>query len=130
MIAADGSSGIALIDIRTGVPDPALRRGTTIAASADGTRLAVDDPATGDVLVGDMATWRAGSTGQLARIGGERSIGVSSVALSAVGTHLAIVRSADRSSAIELSEATDSGWTAVRRVHMVGDGPPSVAWLH
>ncbi|HEY8989109.1 MAG TPA: hypothetical protein VIM39_08795, partial [Candidatus Limnocylindrales bacterium] len=57
VIGADGESELAMIDVeRTAMAEVAVAA-RALSATLDGQRIAVDDPG-GDVLIGDVATWR------------------------------------------------------------------------
>jgi hypothetical protein len=124
-----GQSGIAMIDLRTGVvadqPGPA----TMAVSSLDGGVLAIDDSASGDVLIGDLASWLAGGAATMRRIQGPPSTGVEALAMSADGMRLAIVRRSDAGGTVAVVVRTADEWRTVRTLTMSGDAPIAVAWL-
>jgi hypothetical protein len=124
-----GHSGIATIELRAGVVTDRPGAGSTVVSSADRARLAIDDPATGDVLLGDVATWQAGAQGEMARIHGPPATGIEGLAMSADGTRLAIVRRSDAGGSIEALVRLDGDWRSVLTRAIPGEAPVSVAWL-
>jgi hypothetical protein len=130
VIKPNGESAVATIDIGSGaVTDDALP-GHVVSASIDGKRLALDDPATGDVLVGETVSAGVGPLGDVVSLRGPAGSGVESLAMSPAGGHLAVVRRADGGSAlVELYRAVDGGWSKARTIELAGDGAVSVAWL-
>lgn len=128
VIRDDGGSGIASIDIATGVVTNRLGPATIVAASNDGLALALDDPATGDVLIGDLAAWRAGAFQGMTRIHGPPGTGVDRLAMNAAGHRLAVVRRTDTGSTIEILVRREGGWHATRTLTVPGDGSLGIAW--
>jgi hypothetical protein len=124
-----GRSGIATIELGTGVVTDRPGPGSIAVSSTDRARLAIDDPATGDVLFGDVAAWQAGAVAGMARIHGPSATGVEALAMSADGTRLAIVRRSDAGGSIEVVVRFDDDWRSVRTVAMPGAAQISVAWL-
>jgi hypothetical protein len=124
-----GQSGIAMIDLRTGVvadqPGPA----TMAVSSLDGGVLAIDDPATGDVLIGDLASWQAGGAATMRRIHGPPASGVEALAMSTDGMRLAIVRRSDAGGSVAFVIRLGDEWSTARTLAMSGDAPIAVAWL-
>jgi hypothetical protein len=130
VIGPAGNSEIATIDVTgsSGVTDESVAA-TVVSATADGLRVAFDDPS-GDVLVGDAATWRRGSLESMTRIRRRESSPVESLAISPDGGRLGVVRRADTGTpTLELFSALEHGWTSVRTRELTGDGPISIAWL-
>jgi hypothetical protein len=129
VIGADGESRIATIDVERTTIDETAVAARTISATLDGKRIAVDDPS-GDVLIGDVATWRAGKLAAMTRLHGPPGSGVESLAISPNGDRLAVVRRSEAGAAsIELFRAREQDWTSVRTLTLAGDGPLSIAWL-
>jgi len=129
LIGADGESRIATIDVERTIIDETAVAARTISATLDGKRIAVDDPS-GDVLIGDVATWRNGTLDAMTRLHGPPGSGVESLAISSNGDRLAVVRRPDAGAAtIELFRALEQDWTSVRTLTLAGDGPLSIAWL-
>jgi hypothetical protein len=129
VIGPEGNSEIATIDTGRGAITDAVVAAGLISATADGLRVAVDDPS-GDVLIGDFGTWRTGSLGSMARVHGPAGSGVESLALSPDGGRLAVVRRDDAGAAsIELFRDFGQGWSTLRTLTVPGDGPVSMAWL-
>jgi hypothetical protein len=130
VIEADGMAAIATIDVGTGVVTDRAGPGTTISSSLDAAHVAFDDPASGDVLVGDRAAWQHGPPGGLARIAASEGAGPDDLAMNAGGGRLAIVRRTDAGHDIEILRRTDDGtWSSLGTIHRAGDGPIVVAWL-
>jgi hypothetical protein len=129
VIGPAGNSEIATIDVTgSGVTDERVVA-TVVSATADGLRVAFDDPS-GDVLVGDAATWRRGSLEAMTRIRGREGSPVESLAISPDGRRLAVVRRDDTGTpTLELFSALEHVWTRVRTHDLTGDGPISIAWL-
>lgn len=127
VIRDDGGSGIATISVADGVLHDERGPGTVLVASSDGSRVAVDDPTTGDALVGDVAAWRAGGAA-LERIHGPPGAGIERLALSADGTLLAVARRTDAGGSIELLVRDAGGWRSVQTLTTAGDGPIAIAW--
>ena len=129
VIGADGESELAMIDVeRTAMAEVAVAA-RALSATLDGQRIAVDDPG-GDVLIGDVATWRSGTLGAMTRLHGPPGSGVENLALSPNGDRLAVVRRSEAGAAsIELFRALEQDWTSVRILTLAGDGPLSIAWL-
>jgi hypothetical protein len=130
VINAAGESALATIDIATGaVTDDALA-GQVVSATLDGERLAFDDPATGEVLVGDARTAGQGPQDHVVRLAGPAGAGVESLAISPSGDRLAVVRRTDAGTAsIELYRAVEQGWKSARTIGLAGDEAVTVAWL-
>jgi hypothetical protein len=129
VIGADGESELAMIDVeRTAMAEVAVAA-RALSATLDGQRIAVDDPG-GDVLIGDVATWRSGTLGAMTRLHGPPGSGVENLALSPNGDRLAVARRSEAGAAsIELFRALEQDWTSVRILTLAGDGPLSIAWL-
>ncbi|HEY8988266.1 MAG TPA: hypothetical protein VIM39_04540 [Candidatus Limnocylindrales bacterium] len=129
VIGADGESKIAMIDVERTTIDERAVASRVLSATLDGKRIAVDDPS-GDVLIGDVATWRNGTLDAMTRLHGPPGSGVESLAISSNGDRLAVVRRPDAGAAtIELFRALEQDWTSVRTLTLAGDGPLSIAWL-
>jgi hypothetical protein len=129
VIRDPGHSGIATIDLGDGALTVRPGPGSVVVSSVDQAHLAIDDPATGDVLLGDVATWQTGALGSMIRIHGPPATGVDSLAMSADGTRLAVVRRSDVGASVEIVVRVGDEWRTVRSLTKLGDGPPSVAWL-
>ena len=129
VIGADGESRIATIDVERTIIDETAVAARTLSATLDGTRIAVDDPG-GDVLVGDVTTWRSGTLDAMTRLHGPPGSAVESLALSPNGERLAVVRRSEAGAAsVELFRALKQDWTSVRTLTPAGNGPLSIAWL-
>ena len=124
-----GHSGIATIDVASGVLTDGPGPGTIVISSSDGAHLALDDPATGDVLLGDVATWQSGALASMTRIHGPPATGVEALAMSADGTRLAVVRRSDAGASVEIVVRVGDEWRSAQTLTRLGDVPPSVAWL-
>jgi hypothetical protein len=124
-----GHSGIATIDLTNGALTDRPGPGSVVVSSADGAQLAIDDPAGGDVLLGDVATWQSGAIASMARAHGPPGTGVDGLAMSADGTRLAVVRRSDAGGSIEIVTRADGDWRSVRTLATPGADLISVAWL-
>jgi hypothetical protein len=120
---------IATIDIASGDLTDETATATVLAAAADGQRVAVDQPR-GDVLIGEVEAWRQGALASMARLPARTGSTVESLAISAEGRRLALVRRDEAGAAsLELYVAIDAAWASVRSHSFMGDGPISIAWL-
>lgn len=124
-----GHSGIATIEVASGVLIDHPGPGSILVSSTDQAHVAIDDPASGDVLLGDVATWQSGAIGSMTRIQGPPATGVEALAMSADGTRLAVVRRSESGASVEMVVRVGDEWHTVRTLTTLGDGPPSVAWL-
>jgi hypothetical protein len=120
---------IATIDTASGGITDESAAATVIAAAADGKRVAVDQPS-GDVLIGDVASWRAGALQSMTRLPARAGSAVESLAMSPDGGRLAAVRRDEAGAAsLELYVAINEGWTSAGSHGLTGDGPIAIAWL-
>lgn len=129
VIRDPGNSGIATIDLGNGALTDRPGPGSVVVSSADQAHLAIDDPASGDVLLGDVTSWQSGALASMTRIHGPPATGVDSLAMSADGTRLAVVRRSDAGASVEIVIRVGDEWGTVRSLTKLGDGPPSVGWL-
>jgi len=129
VIRAAGHSGIATIDVHSGAVTDRPGPGSVVVSSNDGSRLAIDDPATGDVLIGDVASWESGAVRTMGRIPGPPATGIEGLAMSADGTRLAVVRRSDTGGSIEILVRVGDDWRSVRTLTRPGDGSFVAAWL-
>jgi hypothetical protein len=130
VIKPDGESALATIAIETGVVTDDAIDGRVVSATPVGDRLAVDDPATGNVVVGEADQVGVGPRRQIARLAGPAGSAVDSLAISPDGGRLAVVRRSDSGAAsIDLYRQLEAGWTKLRTIALDGDGPVSIAWL-
>jgi hypothetical protein len=130
VIKPDGDSAIATIDVASGAVTDDSFAGRVVSAAMDGGRLALDDPASGEVLVGAASAGRLDRTAQVTHLVGPPGSGVDGLALSADGSRLAVVRRTDAGLvSIELYRVLERGWTTVRTLSLGSDAPVSVAWL-
>jgi hypothetical protein len=129
VIRDPGHSGIATIDLGNGVVTNHPGPGSIVVSSADQAQLAIDDPASGDVLIGDVAAWQSGEVGSMIRIHGPPGTGVDALAMSADGARLAVVRRSDAGASVEIVVRIGDEWHSVHALTKLGDVPPSVAWL-
>jgi hypothetical protein len=127
----NGAAELVLVDPASGGLSVPSIVATAISATPDGRRLAVDDPTTGDVLVGDTNSTGVGwAAGGPSSIQGSDGAGVESLALSAAGNRLAVVRrTGDHAATIVLLAEGSRGWAAVGSVDIHGDHAVSIAWL-
>jgi len=124
-----GHSGIATIELGSGVVTDRPGSATVPSSSIDRTRLALDDPATGDVIVGDVASWEAGALDAPQRIHGPPATGVDALAMAGDGSRLAIVRRSDAGGSVDVVVRRGDAWRIVRSMTGLGDAPISIAWL-
>lgn len=124
-----GHSGIATIDVRSGIVTDRPGPGSVVVSSIDGSRLALDDPASGAVLIGDITSWEAGAVGTMRRIPGPPTAGIEGLAMNSDGTRLAVVRRSDAGSSIEILVRVGDDWRSVRTLTRSGDGSFVAAWL-
>jgi hypothetical protein len=129
VIRDPGHSGIATIDLGNGALTDRPGPGSIVVSSTNQAHLAIDDPATGDVLLGDVATWQSGALWSMIGIHGPPATGVDSLAMSADGTRLAVVRRSDTGASVEIVVRVGDEWRTVRTLTKLGDEPPSAAWL-
>ena len=130
VIRAGGESAIATIDVERGAVTDGAIPGRVVSATITGKVVAVDDPRSGDVLVGDADTTGTGPRDRITRLVGPPGSGVDSLAISAAGGLLAVVRRTESGSAeIELYRAIEGVWKSARTIQLPGDGPVSIAWL-
>ena len=130
-IQPNGAAALVIINPASGELSVPPIVATVIAATPDGRRLAADDPKTGDVLVGDTDSTGVGwAPDGPSRIQGSDRAGIESLALSAEGKRLAVVRrTGDHVATIVLLAEGDRGWAAIGSVEIRGDHAVSIAWL-
>lgn len=124
-----GHSGIATIDVRSGIVIDRPGPGSVVGSSIDGAQVAIDDPASGAVLIGDIASWQAGAVGTMQRIPGPPATGIDGLAMSGDGTRLAVVRRSDAGGSIEILARVGDDWRSIRTLTRSGDGSFVAAWL-
>ena len=130
VIKPDGDSAIATIDVASGAVTDDAFAGRLVSAALDGGRLALDDPATGEVLVGEAGIGGFDRTAQVAHLVGPPGSGVDGLALSPDGSRLAVVRRTDVGLvSIELYRVLERNWTSVLTLSLGSDAPVSLAWL-
>ncbi|HEX5825515.1 MAG TPA: hypothetical protein VFY18_13735 [Candidatus Limnocylindrales bacterium] len=130
VIKPAGASAIAAIDAGSGVVTDDALPGRVVSATLDGTLLALDDPETGEVLVGEAGVGGLDQAARIAHLAGPPGSAVDGLALSPDGGRLAVVRRTDAGLAsIETYRRLEQGWTGVRTLNVAGDGPVSLAWL-
>jgi hypothetical protein len=103
--------------------------GSLLSASADGTRIALDEATTGDVLVGARARLDDAGLAGYARLRGLPGFAPVDLALDPGGARLAIVRQSDRATSIELLVRSETNWTSARILTLRDLDALSVAWL-
>ena len=130
VIKADGDSGIATIDVGTGALTDDAFDGRLVSATVDGKQLALDDAATGEVLVGDAGAGGLDRAAKVTHLAGPPGSGVDVLALSPAGSRLAVARRTETGLvSIEIYRVDEEGWTSVRTISLGGDAPVSMAWL-
>jgi hypothetical protein len=122
---------LVVIDPASGALSDLAIMGTAISATPDGALLAVDDSATGDVLVGGTDPTGVGwAPGEPSRIAGSDAAGVEGLALSADGRRLAVVRRiGDQAATLVILASGGRGWEAIGSFEIRGDHAVSIAWL-
>jgi hypothetical protein len=129
VVKPDGESGQATIDTHSGVVTDDAVDGRVATATYDRVRLAVDDPTSGDVLVGVVDGKVLRPLGHVSRLAGPNGSSVESLTIDPGGSKLAVVRRMeDATASIEIYRATDQGWRSIRTI-AIGDSPVSIAWL-
>jgi hypothetical protein len=130
VIKPNGESGIAAIDALTGALTDDVFSGTSVSASDDRRHVALDDPATGDVLVGDLDERVLGAPQRATRLGGPAGSAVEALGMSGDGSRLAVVRRSEEGiSSVEIYALVIDRWARARTIKLAGDGRVSVAWL-
>ena len=127
-IRQDGSSSLIAIDPATGLVRDDVGPGTILAASADGSKIAVDDPVTGAAFVGSAEGWQASGFDGLFRLDGRAGTSAEALAMSADGHRLAIVRRGESAEAIEILVEADGRWQLVRSIPLPAGVAASIAW--
>jgi hypothetical protein len=127
----DGAATLVLIDAASGALSVPAITATVVSSTPDGGMLVVDDPSTGDVLIGKTDGTGAGwAPSEPSRIAGSDAAGVENLALSPDGTRLAIVRrTGDQTATIVLLASDERGWAAIGSLEIRGDHAVSIAWL-
>ena len=130
-IRPNGAAMLVIIDPASGALCVPAITATVVSATQDGGLLAVDDPSTGDVLVGDTdGTGGGWAPGQPSRIASSDAAGVEGLALSADGERLAVVRRiGDQAATIVVLAAGERDWAAIGSLEVPGDRAVSIAWL-
>ena len=127
----NGVAALVIVDPAGGALSVPAITAAVVSSTPDGGRLAVDDPATGDVLVGETDATGAGwAQGAPSRIAGSDAAGVEGLALSADGGRLAVVRRiGDQAATVVILAAGERGWAAIGSLEISGDHAISIAWL-
>ncbi len=128
-IGPNQQSGFVAIDLESHAVADLPTFGVALAASMDGSRVAIDESASGNVFVGARADLTADGLARMTRIVGPPATGPESLALDGAGARLAIVRRTTSGATIQMVVLSDGVWTAVPTLQVAGDGPISVAWL-
>lgn len=129
VLGHDQHAGFVIVDVTTGVVSELPTVGFSIAASADGSTVALDDSASGEALVGTRQNLDAGNPAGMARIPSPPGFAVDDVALSGDGTRLAIVRRAAEATSLEVLALVDGAWSRRALVTLGADAVLSIAWL-
>jgi hypothetical protein len=130
VIKPNGESGIAGVDALTGALTDDVFSGTSVSASDDRRHVALDDPATGDVLAGDLDERVLGAPQRATRLGGPAGSAVEALLMSGDGSRLAVVRRSEEGiSSVEIYALVSDRWAQARIIELAGDGRVSVAWL-
>jgi hypothetical protein len=129
-IRDDQTSGFTVVDLTTGAVTDVPSYGIAVAATADGTRVAIDVATTGEVLVGERSAVNDAGIAQMARLAIPPGRGgVERIALNGDGTRLAITRRTESGTTIELHVLVDGTWRAAGSIAIPGDRTVSIAWL-
>ena len=129
-IRANGASGFTEIDVGAGTATDVPSYGVALGATADGTGVALDVAATGEVLVGERSSVNDAGLVRLKRLatppGGG---GAERIALSGDGTRLAVTRRTDTATTIEIHVLVEGRWTPAGTIAIPGERSVSIAWL-
>ena len=129
VIRPDQRSGFTVLDLASGAATDVPSFGFSLSATSDGSVVAFDDAASGDVLVGARVDTDAGGIDRMARIPSPAGSGPDAVALSPDGTRLAILRRMGSAVAIDVLVLDGDVWRVVRSPTLPGDPLVSMAWL-
>jgi hypothetical protein len=129
VIQLDGESTMAVVETATLRPDDGQRAGDDIAATADGATVAFDDPVTGELVIATRSDWMADRLEGGTRLPAIDGAPVEALALDAAGARLAVVRSSEAGSTVEILTVRDGRWQPARTETIGGDGRVSIAWL-
>ncbi len=131
VIRPDSHSGIATVTTPSGEVAITDARGFSPSVTGDGSRLAVADPGSGHILVGDTEDWLAGDLDVDPGITGPAGSSVQDVAIDADGNRLAVAYAADSgaSSSIVMYRVAGTGWESVSTIPVRADAPVSIDWL-
>lgn len=128
VLGLDQHAGFVVVDAASGVVDDLPAAGFSLAASTDGSTIAMNDPASGTALVGTRADLDAGHLAGMTRIPSPPGFAVDDLALSGDGTRLAIVRRSDEATSLEVLELIDAAWTRRTLLTLGADAILSIAW--
>lgn len=130
VIAADQHAGFVAVNVATGVIRDLPIVAFSITASANGSTVATDDPASGEALVGPRAHLDAGDPAGMTRIPSPAGFAADVVAVSGDGMRLAIVRRSDQATSLEILERIDGAWARRAQMTLAADAALAIAWLH
>ncbi len=128
VIRGDQAAGFTAVDLVTGSVDDLPSFGSSLAATADGSVVALDDAASGDVLIGARADMTADGISQMTWIASPAGSGPDALTLSPDGRRLAIVRRNGDAVTIEIFAQQAGAWAIGRRLVLAGDPSVSLAW--
>ncbi|HUQ78715.1 MAG TPA: hypothetical protein VM427_07610 [Patescibacteria group bacterium] len=129
VLGPDQHAVLDVVDTATGEVRALPTYGSSIAASSDGSLVAIDDSASGEVLVGTRATLDAGDPAVMARIPNPAGFASEAMALSDDGTRLAIAWRSDRATSLEVLAHVDGAWMRGTPVAFGANAVLSIAWL-
>lgn len=129
VIGPDQHAGFSRVDTSTGAGTDLPSFGSVLAASADGSVVALDDGRTGDVLVGAASDLTEARLAAMTRLRGRPGFGADRIALNGEGTRLAIVRRSDTAVRIEIHVLVDGRWAPGPASTAPADATVSIAWL-
>lgn len=128
VIRPDQASGLSVVEVASGGAMDVTATGSTVSASADGATVAIDDPASGAVMVGARDDV-LGARGSPARIASPANSGPDGLALAPDGQRLAILRRLGSQIRIDLLRLEPTGWEVRQTIAVPGDPLVSMAWL-
>jgi hypothetical protein len=131
VVRPDQHSGIATVNTTSGEVTVTEAQGFSPSVTGDGSRMAIADPATGRITIGDPASWIAGVPNEDSGINAPIESSVQDVAIDADGSRLAVVYAAnsDAFATVVILRRTGTGWERVSSIPVRGDAPVSIDWL-
>jgi hypothetical protein len=128
-IGPDQKAGFVVLDLATNATKNVPSFGSSLTASADGAIVALDESASGDVLVGARTDLEAGNVSGMARLPSPAGFAPDLVVLNGDGTRLGILRRSGSAVSIEILASVDGDWVSGRTLTIAGDAVLSIAWI-